>query len=93
MNAVEQPHYRWSPNVESVEMDGEWIILHAENHTITKLNNMGGWIWSKIGEGVSNQTLLKLIEDEYDVSPEQARKDLTSFLSDLIDAGIVESSL
>ncbi len=36
--------------LEAVEMDDSWIILHPTDYTVTKMNGLGGVCWNLLSE-------------------------------------------
>lgn len=82
--------YKWSAQVEAVELDGEWVILHTDNHTITKLNDVGGWVWAQLKEGEQIDLLLNKLLETYDVTREQAQTDVMNFVDTLLEAGVIQ---
>ena len=76
-------NYRWNENVEAIEMEGQWILLHAEHNTITKLNETGGFIWSLLQQGEDVKQVIDAVTSRFDVNRNQAQMDVESFLSEL----------
>ena len=58
-------------------------------HGLIKLNDSGLIIWNALAKDVSEDDIVKAILEEYDVSSEQAAKDVHKFIEVLKDAGIV----
>lgn len=52
------------------------------NGVIT-LNETGAFIWELLGEERSLDELVEAVSQEFDVEPDQARKDIEDFLEDL----------
>lgn len=82
--------YRWSDSAESVEMDGQWVILHAEQQTMTKLNELGGWIWENLKDGAVVGDLIAQVVDTFEVTADVAQQDVLSFLESLREIGVIE---
>lgn len=77
-------------HTEAVEMDGEWIVLDAQKYLVTKLNDVGGWIYTRIKEGDTLEMLVQSMSEEYDISEEQSQSDILVFVEQLIQCGLVE---
>ena len=58
-------------------------------HSITKLNDMGGYIWSLLEEHPTIERLADKIVQEYDVKPERAASDVEAFVTHLVEVGLV----
>lgn len=77
------------------EVAGSYIVvatgaLAKEFGGIIKLNETGSFLWKKMTEDTDLQTLVTALTNEYDVSKEDAEKDARSFVTMLLDAGILE---
>lgn len=83
--------WKCSNHTEAVEMDGEWIVLDAEKYLVTKLNEIGGWIYTRIQAGDWLAQLAQAMSQEYDISEEQATKDILAFADQLIACGLIEN--
>ncbi|QSO45460.1 PqqD family protein [Alicyclobacillus mengziensis] len=81
--------YRWNQDVEAVEIEGEWIILHANHHTITKINGTGGVIWSLLERGNDVDTIIQALTEEFDVDAVHAASDVETFLGELRKVDVV----
>lgn len=82
--------WKCASHIEAVEMDHEWVILDGERYMVTKLNEVGGWLWSKLREGTTLERLVLLMTEQYDIEPKQARADIVQFVEHLIECGLVE---
>jgi len=83
--------YRWSVGVESAELDGEWVIMDAEQFTITKLGEVGGFVWSVLQQPTVVAELIDYVLSEYEVSRAQAAIDIIRFVEDLANIGLLEA--
>lgn len=83
--------WKCADHTEAVEMDGEWVVLDAEKYLITKLNEVGGWIYSRIQAGDTLDTLVQAMSSEYDISEEQAKNDILVFVDQLVQCGLIEN--
>lgn len=54
---------------------------------IINLNKTGKFLWQALGEECSEDELVARLVDAYDVSTEQAEKDVAAFLAPLREAG------
>ena len=54
------------------------------------LNDTGVFFWNLMQTETSKEELLKKVLEEYDVSSEEASKDIDEFIEKLSDAGILE---
>ena len=54
------------------------------------LNETGAFLWKLFEKGADAKTLLKSLLNEYDVSEEQAKMDITDIINKLYDAGVLD---
>ncbi|QSO53690.1 PqqD family protein [Alicyclobacillus curvatus] len=81
--------YRWNKNVEAVEVEGEWVILHSDHQTITRVNETGGMIWALLQEGKSLNSIAQFVMQEFDVTFDQAVSDVEAFIGELRKLDVV----
>ncbi|HUC92439.1 MAG TPA: PqqD family protein [Paenibacillus sp.] len=89
---TEQTAYRCKPDAETMELDGEWAVLNPETCTITKLNELGGLIWTRLRRDEPMTAIVRAIQDEYEVPVEVAAADIARFVESLVAVGLLETS-
>lgn len=58
---------------------------------IITLNETGAFLWEKLGGGMPDEeSLVSALLEEYDVTAEQAKKDVSAFVKKLDEADILE---
>lgn len=74
--------------------DSHVVVPAGENENNTTqmllLSESAYLLWNILEQGADRQTLLRAILQEYDVSEEEARNDIDSFLSSLMQLGALE---
>lgn len=75
--------------VETEQIDGEWIIFDTVKQSVTKLNALGGLIWSIIPEHQTTEELISYIKSEYKVEEDIVSTDVHSFVNELIQVGLL----
>ncbi|SEC07873.1 PqqD family protein [Paenibacillus sp. GP183] len=78
---------------EAVQLDLECIILNTDAFTVIKLNEVGGFCWSLLGEVQSIDSIVQAIRMEYEFVEESVEQDIEAFLSELIEQGLVEHAV
>lgn len=58
--------------------------------SIYSFNGTGSLIWELLQSPMGLSDLVGAIELEYEVAPDQAEKDVTQFLNDMLSVGLVE---
>jgi hypothetical protein len=78
---------------EAVQLDLEWIILNTDAFTVIKLNEIGGFCWSLLGEVQSIDSIVQAIRMEYEFVEEAVEQDIEAFLTELMEQGLVEHAV
>ena len=74
---------------------GESVVIalkevSKEFNGVIRLNETGRFLWDMLVNGADEESLVKALLSEYDVSEDIARADVSSFVSKLKGANIVE---
>lgn len=72
--------YKINPKVAYREIKGEVFIVDTESSFLHKLNETASFIWKCIKKGLEEKEIVENLIDEFDVSYEEAKKDLVEFL-------------
>lgn len=86
-----------------MKINGEFVLREVVGETILvpvgetalkfngmiTMNEIGGLIWKAIQEDKAEEEILDQIMDEYEVSREEAKKDMEEFLKGLIEQGFI----
>lgn len=72
------------------EVGDEVVILDVSSSTYFSLNGSGKLLWHQLDEGSTLQGLVRVLEEAYSISREQAERDTEAFVSALLDAGLVK---
>ena len=81
--------FKIADNVLFQELDGEAVLLSLEEGCYYGLDELGTRIWQLIDQDLDREQVVVAIVEEYDVEPEQARRDLDRFLDDLEQSGLI----
>lgn len=80
-------HFKKNPDVSWQIVEGQAVLIHNRLGEIQVLNDVGSVVWEHLEEGFDKLT--EIITSEYDVSAEEARKDIESFINELKEAGAI----
>ncbi|MBE7061029.1 MAG: PqqD family protein [Clostridiales bacterium] len=77
------------------EVAGQRIVVAVGKATqsfngIIKLNESSALLWKKLEDGATEEELVGVLLGEYDVTEEEARKDVKTFVDNLTKAGLVK---
>ena len=79
-----------SPDVISQEVSGETVLLDLESENYFGLDAIGTRIWQLIKETNELQSIFDTLLEEYDVSEERLRLDITALLTEIEGLGLVK---
>ncbi len=77
------------------EIAGETVIVPIRSravdlNSIYALNELGTMIWRLMDGQTSISQIIEAVGREYEVTPDEARKDISAFLTDLKAAGLIQ---
>jgi hypothetical protein len=79
-----------TPNMVAADVGEQVLILHLKNGQYFGLDEVGAKIWQLLQEPVTVMEIERNLLEEYDVEPEQCRREVRQLLSGLIEEGLVE---
>ena len=71
------------PDVISTQLDNEAVLLHMGNPHYYTLNETGCFIWQRLEQGQTVGQIRAALEEQYDVTPDQAAQSLADLLAEL----------
>ena len=76
------------------EIAGDYVIVPTgkpalEFNGLITLNELGAFIWKKLQQDVTEDELIQVILEEYEVDEETARNDVEEFLNKLTECKIL----
>lgn len=84
--------YKASSNHLYSEIGDEAVILDLNSGTYYGLNDVGVDLWRWLQEAQSKEQILNLLLDEYEVTRQQAEKDLEAIFTQFIEVGLIEEA-
>jgi hypothetical protein len=73
----------------STEVQGETVILELDRGVYFSVSKVGDHIWHLLSEPRRIDDLVESVTDAFDVDDDTCRPDVLSFVSELMDAGLV----
>lgn len=70
-------------------LDGEAVIVSPTSGEIRVLNHVGSEIWQLLANGSTIEEIKQALVAQYALSPEQAARDVSAFLDDLHNRGLL----
>ncbi len=77
------------PNLLMTELDGEAVLLDIESSYYFSLNETGTRVWRGLEADKSLEEIVDGIVAEWDVTPDEARETVESFLAALEKEGLI----
>ncbi|RAJ76669.1 coenzyme PQQ synthesis protein D (PqqD) [Chitinophaga dinghuensis] len=71
------------------EMGDGFVILNLSTERFYELKEVGKRFWELISENKEYTLTLNILQEEYDVTAEQLRKDISRLTEDLKKAGLI----
>jgi hypothetical protein len=81
--------YSINGDLSSKEIGGELFIYNRKNSTIYSFNGTGVFIWHMVSKLLPFDEISRLICEEYDVLPAEAEADVSEFVKNLRDNGLM----
>lgn len=79
-------------DLRAVEMDGELVMMGAEQGEYYGLKDVAASLWHHLAEPRTLDDLCALVAKEYDVTADDCRADVETFLADLLDKKLVSAA-
>ncbi|MBF0509724.1 MAG: lasso peptide biosynthesis PqqD family chaperone [Deltaproteobacteria bacterium] len=79
-----------SDDIVAADMDGEVVMMNIDTGKYYALDPIAGDIWSLTAEPISVAALCQLLMERYEVTQDVCRHDVTNFLRDINDDGIIK---
>ena len=80
----------FSDTVFAQEVDGEMVLLDMESENYFGLDEVGTAIWQAMQEKETLQEVLEALLEQYEVEAEVLERDLSDFVTKLLESGLVE---
>jgi 3-polyprenyl-4-hydroxybenzoate decarboxylase len=81
----EESKFRRNPDVSWRVIEGQAVLVHNVEGEIEVLNEVGTYLWEHADEPL--ETLARNIAKDYQVAPDEARRDALEFFETLIASG------
>ena len=88
--------FRVADAVVRRDVAGETFLVPIRGHVadlqeLFIVNEVGAWLWDRLDGRRRVDDLVADVVSEFEVSEQQAKKDVSLFLRQLTDAGLIES--
>ena len=76
-------------NIHTKVIEGKSFLIDLDSAVVLELNEVGGFIWSALGQTQQLDHLLAGVTKAFEVSQAQAKKDMAKFLQELKRCGAI----
>lgn len=76
-------------DVMTADMNGSAVTMDIMAGKYYNMGEVGGVIWNKLEKEMTVEALVKELTSEYDVAADQCLKDITPFLKNLTEKGLL----
>jgi len=77
------------PDVVFKRLGERMVLIHLETNLVFELNNTGARIWELLEAGTPEDDILERLSAEFEVAPEQLKRDLNDLLRELTSQGLI----
>jgi len=78
-----------NPNAAYRVYDGQATVVLPERSEVHVLNPIGTTVWDRIDGRRTLAQILDAVVEEYEVAPDEARRDVLAFVAELREHGMV----
>jgi len=77
------------PDIIATDMDGETVMMSIEQGRYFGLSGVGPFLWNLLAEPMSVDELCTRVLQDYDVDEATCRTDVSTFVDELLDKGVL----
>lgn len=79
-----------NPDLVAADLDGELVMMSAEAGRYYGITGVGARAFELLSSPTSMNTLVEVITEEYEVTPEECRRDVRIFIAELLKNDLVQ---
>jgi hypothetical protein len=72
------------------EDGGDVVVVNVEKGVYLGINGAGGQMWRELVEHGSLEKTFESLQDQFDVEPDELRRDLDDLVRQLVEKGLVQ---
>lgn len=85
--------YKLKDGLSVKKLGEEYFVLNRQSSKIFSFNEVGNFIWGFLESGCTEKKLADAVGEEFEVSPEEAENDVSAFVRELLDHGLLVESV
>ena len=88
---MSETKYKAMPNVVDCDIGGERALLNMYDNTYYTTNRTASELWLALADSKTVSDLVSVLTERFDIDPTSCREDVYKLISQMIEAGIVET--
>lgn len=76
--------YRQDSRLPYQEIEGQTVVVVPAKNELHVLDEVGTFLWTELSRFCSAEDLAQILCEEFDVGPDQAKRDVDAFLETLL---------
>lgn len=85
-----RPRLRVNPAITSQRFGDDAVLIDLRTNEVYEMNRTAARMWQLLGDGVDVDDIEGRLASEFEIEPEELRRQMESFLVILLDAKLVE---
>lgn len=81
-----------TPQISHETIDGETVIINLDNGNYYSMDGIGADIWNLISEGASKDSIINVIDNNFQVERKDFEIKLNSLIDQLLDEGLIKKN-
>jgi hypothetical protein len=82
-------NYELAQDLTIKKIEETIFVLDRKNSVLHSFNDTGAFLWERLEQHVAVEGLCQMLTESFEVSPEQARCDISEFLNTLEEQKII----
>ncbi|WP_456277325.1 PqqD family protein [Bacillus sp. AK128] len=82
--------YVRSRELDTTQIEDEWILLDTTSYTVTTLNEIGGFCWNLLNRPITLDSIVQEITKNFTLPSKSINIDIEGFLDEMIKIGLVK---
>ena len=81
------------PDMVAANIDGDVVMMDVDQGQYYGISGVGSRVWELLEESISIVGITEVICREYETDPATCRNDITKFINELIEIGLIETNV
>lgn len=77
-------------DIIATDMDGETVMMSIEHGEYYGLSEVGSFLWEQLAGPLSVEELCRRVIEEFDVDETTCRTDVSAFIAEMLEIGVLQ---